>query len=76
MIEHVDPWAITIAVVCAPLVAVAISGVLDVVVRRSQDQQPRRWFSSGVQGDASALHHDPRVSPDLSASSHPTDDQV
>ncbi len=43
MIEHVDPWAITIAVVCAPLATVAISGMLDMFGHRSHrtDLRPR-----------------------------------
>ena len=76
MIEHVDPWAITIAVVCAPLVAVAISGVLDVVGRRSHTPGLRSRAGDRPVATVSAQLHDPLVSPDLPASSFSTDDQA
>ena len=44
MIEHVDPWAITIAVVCAPLATVAISGMLDVFGHRSHRADLRQHY--------------------------------
>jgi len=44
VIEHVDPWAITIAVVCAPLATVAISGMLDVFGHRSHRSDLRQHY--------------------------------
>jgi len=44
VIEHVDPWAITIAVVCAPIATVAISGMLDVFGHRSQRADHRQHY--------------------------------
>ena len=44
MIEHVDPWAITIAVVCAPIATVAVSGMLDLFGHRSHRADLRHHF--------------------------------
>lgn len=76
MIEHVDPWAITIAVVCAPLAAVAISGVLDILGWRWRHPVLRARTGDAAAGQVSTQRHDPRVSPDLSASTYSTDDQA
>lgn len=76
MIEHVDPWAITIAVACAPLAAVAISGVLDVIGRRSHTPGLRSRAGDASAASMRAQRHDSRVSPDLPASSYSTDDQA
>jgi hypothetical protein len=59
VIEHVDPWAITIAVVCAPLATVAISGMLDVFGHRSHRADLRQRY-----GDA---HRSINASPNQEA---------
>ena len=46
MIEHVDPWAISVAVVCVPLATVAISGMLDVFGHRSHRTDLRQHYGA------------------------------
>jgi hypothetical protein len=58
VIEHVDPWAITIAVVCAPLATVAISGVLDMFGHRSHRSELRPRYGDAHRSASAAQNHE------------------
>jgi hypothetical protein len=66
VIEHVDPWAITIAVVCAPLATVAISGMLDVFGHR-----PHRSDFRQHHGDAHLIARSSQIQEAISQSDIP-----
>jgi hypothetical protein len=58
VIEHVDPWAITIAVVCAPLATVAISGMLDVFGHRSHRANIRHHYGDAHRSVGASPNHE------------------